>query len=253
MSNNHLCRILYWNIRHGGGSRAGKIVEQIIEWNPDIVALAEFRGTAPSKSIASKLSAAGYEFQLSTVHADEPTWNSLLLASRFEISKVSLKGTPQPSHRWLFAKVDTMPALHIGAVLVPLGKEWYDYLNALLEVVSDWQLGPGVIIGDTNCGLTGLDDETVYSANFKNSFVTPLAALGWRDMFRALHPDVDAPTWYSHTKNGFRLDHAYANTELQAHVRSCTCDWGRPWEQKKLSDHAAILLDVDLGEQSRFT
>ena len=49
---------------HGGGRRAGKIVEQIKAWNPDIVAFAEFRGTSPSKSIAKNLSDAGYKHQL---------------------------------------------------------------------------------------------------------------------------------------------------------------------------------------------
>ena len=49
-------RLVFWNIRHGGGRRAEKIVEQIKEWNPDIVALAEFRGTPPSASIAKCLS-----------------------------------------------------------------------------------------------------------------------------------------------------------------------------------------------------
>jgi len=66
-------RIVFWNIMHGGGSRAGAIIEQILEWSPEIVALAEFRGTQPSGSIKESLHSAGLVHQLSTVNADEPT------------------------------------------------------------------------------------------------------------------------------------------------------------------------------------
>ena len=232
---------------HGGGYRAELIAEQIIAWNPDIVALAEFRGTQPSRSIAQRLRDAGLVHQLSTVNAEEPTWNTLLLASRFEIEKVCLEGAPKPSYCWLLGKVKSERAFHIGVVLVPLGNQWYEFLDALVKVAEDGQLEPGVIIGDTNCALTGLDEDTVYSADFKDRFVTPLTEHGWRDMFRAFHPHENAPTWYSSYGNGFRLDHAYVNAELQPQVKSCTYDWGRAREEKKLSDHAAILLDLELG------
>ena len=78
MSNIRRFRIVFWNIKHGGGSRAGKITEQILAWRPDIVALAEFRGTAPSRSIAQDLRAAGYVHQLTTVDAAEPAMERAL-------------------------------------------------------------------------------------------------------------------------------------------------------------------------------
>ena len=45
-------RIVFWNIMHGGGSRAGAIIEQILDWSPEIVALAEFRGTAAKSDLS---------------------------------------------------------------------------------------------------------------------------------------------------------------------------------------------------------
>lgn len=247
MTSTTSCRIVFWNIMHGGGSRADGIAEQILDWKPDIVAFAEFRGTRPSRSIAKKLFDAGYVHQQSTVNSSEPAWNALCLASRFELSRVCLEGAPEPNLCWLLAKARGQQNLHIGVILVPFDSPWYDYLDSLVKIAQDWQLGPGVIIGDTNCALTGLDEDTEYSADFKERFVTPLARHGWRDMFRAFYLQDNAPTWYSSSGNGFRLDHAYVSTELQPYVRSCVHDWGRAWEGKKLSDHAAILLDLDLG------
>ena len=123
-------------------------------------------------------------------------------------------------------KVHTRPSLHIGVILVPLGNQWYEYLDALVGVAKDWRLEAGVIIGDTNCALTGLDEDTEYSDDFRERFMTPLIELGWRDVFRSFHPHLDAPTWYSSFGNGFRLDHAYVNAKLQSNVSSCEYDWG---------------------------
>ena len=178
MVNSQTMRIVFWNILHGGGKRAGGIVKQILQWNPDIVALAEFRDTPPSRSIAKSLYDVGYIHQLSTIFDDEPTWNALFVASRIEISKACLIGGPEPDYLWMPVKVHTKPSLHIGVILVPLGNQWYEYLDALVGVANDWQLEAGVIIGDTNSALTGLDEDTADSADFKDRFVAPLTDLG---------------------------------------------------------------------------
>ena len=246
MSNNHRLRILFWNIRHGGGQRASRIVDQILEWNPDIVALAEFRGTAPSTSIAKQLHHVGLLHQFTTVDTGNPTWNALLLASRYKLTSVKVKGAPEPDLYWLLAHVQTQIPFHIGVVHAPwsifLGR--LEYYDALLNVAETWEFGPGVVIGDTNTGITGHDEETEDSEQYKDRFMYPFEALGWRDMFRAFHPDVNAPTWYSPSNKGRRLDQAFVNDELRAHVRSCDYDWGSVGERGKVSDHAAILLDI---------
>lgn len=240
------CRILFWNIMHGGGSRACKIAEQISAWRPDIVSLSEFRGTPDSRSIAQCLDEAGYIHQLTTVPDDSPRWNALFLAARVPIARVSLPAAPEPDYLWLLAKIATEPAFHVGVVHMPLGDSWYPYTRALLNLVRDWQLGGGVIIGDTNCGLSCRDEDTSSSADAREKLIEPMNALNWRDVFRDFHPKVDAPTWYSSYRNGFRLDRAYVSPALQPRVVSCRYDWGRPRQSKKLSDHAAILLDLKL-------
>ena len=248
MNDSHCCRILFWNIRHGGGERASKIVEQIGLWNPDIVALAEFRGTSPSTSIAKRLHDIGFLNQLTTVDTDNPSWNALLLASRYKLTSVNVKGAPEPDLYWLLAKAHAKIPFHIGAVHAP----WSDYLgrqeyyDALLHVAKNWQYGPGVIIGDMNSGINGLDEETENSSDYDKTVMKPLESAGWRDPFRVFHPDVDAPTWYSPHQNGFRLDQAFVNDKLRAHVKACHYDWGSVGERGTVSDHAALLLNLKL-------
>jgi exonuclease III len=247
-------RIVFWNIMHGGGKRANTIVEQIREWNPDIVALAEFRGTAPSRSIAKTLTHAGYKYQASTVNDDEPRWNALCLASRYEVNEIALEGAPATDLYWLLGRVATDPPIHIGVVHVPLDRYlpgfWLSYREALLNMAADWKCGPSLLVGDMNSAISGLDEETEYSQGYIDTFMYPLERKGWRDPFRTLHPTLDAPTWISNIGRGFRLDQAFVNRELQPCVESCTYDWGSVGEKGKVSDHAALILNLDFAQIS---
>ena len=242
-------RIVFWNIMHGGGRSAGAIAEQIIDWKPDIVALAEYRGTAPSQSIARRLGESGYIHQLATVNSSEPTRNALFLASRFELALEKLDEAPEPDLYWLFAHVQTRPAIHVAVVHAPWAIRYgrLEYYAALAQVAQNWRFGPGLIIGDTNSALTGLDEETEDSACYHERVTNPLAQAGWREMFRYFNPDADAPTWYSIIGTGRRLDQAYANAALQPLAIACRYEWVYRQDGKKLSDHAALLLDLDLG------
>ena len=60
-------RIVFWNIRAGGGVRVGRIAAQLKGWAPDAVALCEFRATPPSLELARSLAALGLGHQ-SAVH-----------------------------------------------------------------------------------------------------------------------------------------------------------------------------------------
>ena len=167
------------------------------------------------------------------------------------MTRVYIDGAPETDLYWLLAKVQSDPALHIGVIHVPLEKYlpgfWLEYRKALLNIAKDWKLGPSLFVGDMNSAIGGLDEETEYSQGYKESFMYPMENLGWRDTFRAFHPAADAPTWVSRIGRGFRLDQAFVNAELQARVTSCNHNWGRATEKKHLSDHAAILLDLNLS------
>ena len=76
-------RVVFWNIRHGGGVRTAAIARQIRAWGADAVALCEFRGTPPSAELARGLAGLGLAYQCTTADATRPALNGLLLASRW--------------------------------------------------------------------------------------------------------------------------------------------------------------------------
>ena len=83
-------RVVFWNIRHGGGVRAAAIARRISTWGADAVALCEFRGTPPSGELARALAARGLTYQCTTADRARPAVNGLLLASRWPLRRLRL-------------------------------------------------------------------------------------------------------------------------------------------------------------------
>ena len=52
MAENQVERIVFWNVRAGGGRRVDRIADALGGWRPDVVALCEFRATPPSLRLA---------------------------------------------------------------------------------------------------------------------------------------------------------------------------------------------------------
>lgn len=243
-------RIVAWNIRAGGGRRAGGIARQLARWAPDVVALSEFRATPPSVGLAASLTAAGLAHQLATSDPCRPGMNALLLASRWPLRRIRLPGGPSERGRWLMAAVDAPLALVIGAMHVPnrVSGRKYPFLDAVLTCARRWRLGPALLVGDTNSGRRGLDEEVpVFSAR-EEGWIDALARCGWRDGFRHLRASARTYTWYSpNGRNGFRIDQAFVNRALLPRVVDVRYEWA-PLDgsdrRDAISDHAALIVDL---------
>jgi exodeoxyribonuclease III len=245
-------RIISWNIRAGGGRRVGDIFNQLQRWQPHVVALSEFRATPPSKYLAKALATCGLEYQITTATAENKKTNALLLASRYPLQQLYLQSEPQDPYRWLLARVESIHPFVIGVMHVPNKVSGRKYLfhAEVLAVTKAWKFGPGLLIGDTNSGMPGLDEETAVFGPQEQAWLEALEAQGWLDVFRHLKGDLRAFTWYSpNGKNGFRLDQAFLNQELISYTGDIRYEWGSPAQgpydrRDILSDHAAIILEL---------
>jgi len=249
-------RVIGWNIRAGGGRRIEAIADQLKRWRPDVVALSEFRGTPPSTWLAEELAQRGLSYQHTTADADALAVNALLLASRWPIRLRALRSGPREPHRWLLASVAAPQPIALGAMHVPnrvTGRKG-DYLASALALARRWRGGPALLIGDTNSGRIGVDEEVPTFDRLEDGWIADLDAAGWADAFRALHGDRRAYTWYSpNGGNGFRLDQAFVNRRLRHRLQRARYVWGRPrgertGRREALSDHAALLVDFDAAD-----
>ena len=253
-------RFVSWNIRAGGGQRAPLILEKLLNWQPHTIGLCEFRGTAASQWLAAELAAAGYRHQLCSANPKYPARNALLLASRDPLQAINVSRQPRNRERWLLARLQSDPALVLGLMHVPnytTPRRKYPYLAAVLRMIGAWQLGPALLIGDTNCGKRELDEEKPQGSRFRreHDWLVGIEKRGWVDAFRHLHGKRREFTWYSHRDNGFRLDYAFTNPELTPALERLRHVWADDAEQPRrrdaVSDHAALIVDLNIEPPSR--
>jgi exonuclease III len=239
-------RVVFWNIRAGGGGRVAAIARQIAAWEADAVALAEFRGTPPSGELAREL-ARGLPYQWTTADPERPGVNGLLLASRWPLRRLRLPCAPTEPCRWLLARVLGPEPLALGVMHVPnrVGGRKYPFLEAVLTTARRRWATPALLLGDTNSGRIGLDEEVPAFNRIEDGWMRDLHEAGWTDAYRHLRGAARAYTWYSpNGGNGFRIDQAFLNRGLQPRLRRFRYDWGRRPLGRPVSDHAAMILDL---------
>jgi exonuclease III len=245
-----------WNIRAGGGQRVVAISRQMKRWAPDVVALSEFRATAPSLALSAALAQTGLPHQLTTADPTRPLTNALLVAARWPLRRIRLRSAPLERGRWLLAMVDAPAPLVIGVMHVPnrAGGRKYPFLDAVLACARRWRLGPALLVGDTNSGRRGLDEEVAAFNAREEGWIDGLAACRWVDAFRHLQAETRAYTWYSpNGRNGFRIDQAFVNARLLPRLAGVRYVWAgqaRRGRRDALSDHAALLVDLTFPRRS---
>ena len=244
-------RVVSWNICAGGGYRVARIARQLERWAPDVVALCEFRATPPSFELARSIAALGLVHQCTTADPARPGANALLVAARWPLRRLRLRAEPSEPGRWLLAGVDAPRPIVLGAMHVPnrvTGRKWVFY-EAVLASLERWRRGPALLVGDTNSGRPGIDEESAVFGPQEDAWLATLERRGWLDAFRLVRGQARAYTWYSPNKrNGFRIDHAFVNPALRPRLQDVRYDWGGRARTRidAPSDHAALVLD--LGE-----
>jgi exonuclease III len=243
-------RVVAWNIRAGGGRRVGAIGRQLERWGADVVGLSEFRITPPGCALMSTLAAMGLRYQVTTAQRQSPSRNALLVAARWPLRRARLRNAPCEPGRWVVVEVAGPMPFVLGVMHVPnrVSGRKYPFLDAVLGCARRWALGPALLIGDTNSGRRGIDEEVPAFSKREEGWIDGLAGCGWLDAFRHLRADARAYTWYSpNGRNGFRIDQAFVNAPLLARLKDAAYVWGGTARRRRrdlLSDHAALLLDL---------
>ena len=92
-------------------------------------------------------------------------------------------------------------------------------------------------------------DDALFRPEVRKAF-KDLAAQGWTDAIRKLHPDEKIYTFWDYFRNayqrdaGLRIDHFLLSPQIAKYLLSASVDRHvRGWE--KTSDHAPVWIEID--------
>lgn len=245
-------RLVAWNILHGGGTRRTPLITlRLCELAPDLVVLTEHR-RATGGQIAGVLFDRGLTHQVSTDPA--PGRNGVFIASRWPLERHESAPAPWASNRWLDLRIPALDAWLTGIHAPDTHRSdpariqrQAAYWQHLVRICRERAGMRHLIAGDLNTGRHGTDEagRTFTGTEFLGRFWT----LGYRDAFRLRDPSGPAPTWRSHTGSGFRIDAVWVSACLSVAVRNAWHETSARAEKE--SDHAPVIMDLDLAESSK--
>lgn len=256
-------RVATWNI-NGLGARLGFLQLWLRERQPDVVALQELK-LVDDKFPRAELEAHGYH---ALCHGQK-SWNGVAILSRepAELVQCGLPGQEELGARLLSARVG---GIVFSSVYVPNGKHvghedfprklaWLDALAAHFEaglaaapehvVGGDFNLCPAPLDSWNEEGLRG----RIFHTEEERARFRRLTGLGLTDVFRALHPELQAFSWWDyragsfHRGQGLRIDFLLASEPVAARARAAGID--RDWRKKQQgltpSDHAPVWMELE--------
>ena len=256
-------RVATWNV-NGMRARLDFVLHWLAARQPDLVGLQELK-LIDEQFPRAELEAAGYH----AATYGQKSWNGVAVLSR-EPAEVIGRGLPGQDD--LGARLITVNVrdLSFTTVYVPNGKSvgHADYprklawLDALIEHVSAVRSPdrPAIVCGDFNICPAPLDSWNeemmqggIFHTDKERSRIRRLLDLGFEDLFRTKHPDVQAFSWWDyrggafHRRQGLRIDLLLGTASVASRTRTVEID--RDYRKKKegliASDHAPVIADLE--------
>lgn len=231
-------RIVTLNIRHGGGRQIGPLTARLLGYDADLLVVTEFQ-SSKGLTLIQALEAAGYE----TTHPDtDPKRNAVLIASRHRIGeKWPFDEYLDPSHLWC---VETAGITVCAAYLPVYTEQRVPYWESLIGNAK--RGGVNLIMGDFNGGKNDLDRSPTGGKFSLPEMPDRLMATGYTDLWRDAHPGERDYSYYSSKGglpyNGFRIDFAFADSELARCLIACTFD--HTPRTLGETDHSALIVSL---------
>lgn len=242
-------RLLSYNIRHGGAGREDALAAVIRDLAPDLVVLQEARHSPVVERLARETGMAQWGaragFSLAFL-SREPVRHAAWYKPR--ISRHAFLEVVPGAGEW------RVFGLHLSAVHAAWTERRRTFeLRALLSAIAQHQHGPHLLIGDFNTVAPGEWLQVhklparlralvwLSGGRIRWRTIQAMVDAGYRDAFRALHPEVVGntfPTWDPHV----RLDYLFVPTRFVPRVTVCAV--GATSRAREASDHFPLVAEV---------
>ncbi len=263
-------KLFSWNVNGlRAGIKKGAFLQFIEAERPDILCLQETKAKVDQVEIDLP------DYQEYWNSAKRAGYSGTAIFSKLNIESYSNKFSPelQNAYDWHSdtygdpldegrLQISEFSHFYLVNVYVPNSKReltrlslrekiWDPALLAQLKLLQ--QTKPVVICGDFNAAHTELDlarpKQNIHNAGFtaeERQGITNLLDAGFIDTFRALHPEDQRYTWWSHWGHarenniGWRIDYFFISKQLLPHLKSAEI-----YEQTAGSDHCPVSIELE--------
>ena len=254
-------RVATWNV-NGLRSRLEFVKLWLRERIPDVVSLQELK-LQDDKFPYAEFEAEGY---FATVYGQK-AWNGVAVLAREEPTSLQkgLPGQQEFGSRLLTVEVG---GLIVSSLYCPNGKSvehedfarklaWFESLADHLEG-SSAAAGPAIVCGDFNICPQAIDSYNeagkagkIFHTQRERRVFQSLLDLGFADLYRQLHPQRQAFSWWDyragafHKNQGLRIDFLLGSDQLPGvSATEIDRDYRKKQEGLTPSDHAPVWADL---------
>jgi len=201
----------------------------------DVAVISEFQENANAEALRKVMHACGLEFFAPATQLARE--NSVCVFSKAPFVVGTYPELGAHMHRVISAKFSD---LTIYGVYFPQQKAKAGVFDFFLNGVPSVHAVPQLVVGDFNTGLHRVDEmgATFHCADKMQAMTSG----GYIDCWRSRNPDARAFTWYSSARNGFRIDHAFANAAVDSRIRKIAYD--HTPREAACTDHSALVVEV---------
>jgi len=203
-----------------------------------MIVLAEWRDNASGRYIKERLESHG--LFVATDCTTPSRSNALLVAANvaFETERI----TPDRSDKGALLLAHIPVNFRLLASYFPQGTLKAPFFRACLAQAANSGTVPFLLVGDLNTGCNDADIESGGMPFFcADLFEALRLEAGLVDLWRAEHGNRREWTWRSRV-NGFRIDHAFANTAFIERFPSIRCSYDHEPRKIGLTDHSALFV-----------
>jgi exodeoxyribonuclease-3 len=237
-----LMRIVVLNIRAGGGKRVGELLRYLDQYDPDTVVLTEWRRSFPGTRIEAWAQERGMRYAALN---DGGTANGAFIASKNSFTVTSETPPGKSAGVLLLVEFDAFALL---ACYLPIMNAKKPFFARCAEIANEHAGAPFLMVGDLNTGNQNLDREPRgVRYHCANDFDGLTIEHGLHDLWRRSNgADTREWTCLSNARNGFRLDHAFANSAFVEWARP-VCRYDHVPREAKWTDHSAVIVTCVAG------
>ncbi|MGO9722334.1 MAG: endonuclease/exonuclease/phosphatase family protein [Methylocella sp.] len=228
-------KLLALNVCRGGGSRVKALCQFLDQHNPDVIVLTEWRQGAAGQGFIAWMEARGFHH---AARNDGATRNGTLIAARVPFDVESMTPLGSTAGVLMLARFQGWNLL---ASYFPQRSAKARFFATCKEVAASHARTPLVIVGDLNTGNQTTDRSAGGRFFCSADFDALQSEAGLVDLWRRTNgPDAREATWLS-KKNGFRIDHAFANEPFITAAQPY-CVYDHVPRESRATDHSAIVV-----------